>query len=97
MITDTGKTERIFVNPVTDLEGKVLWEPGIVDGRIAVNINTSHDYYGKVYVPNHNDSLNMQGLGSLFWALSNSELNCTDTESRENFEEMRHEARLWHE
>jgi len=92
VITDTGKTERIFVNPVTDLEGKVLWEPGIVDGRIAVNINTSHDYYGKVYVPNHNDSLNMQGLGSLFWALSNSELNCTDTESKENFEEMRHEV-----
>jgi 5-methylcytosine-specific restriction protein A len=40
----------------------------------AVHINTSHPYYAKVYVPNLNRSVTVQGMDSLLWALAVAEL-----------------------
>jgi hypothetical protein len=92
IISNTKEDDKLFVNPVANIDNGLLWEPALVNKKQAVNLNTSHDYYGKVYIPNHSESVNMQGLDSLFWALSTAELNCTNDQSKDNFEEMRYEV-----
>jgi len=84
--------EDIYLQVAKSLDDNVLWEPAITDGHNSVALNAKHEYYRKVYVPNHSDRVTMQGLDSLLWALSVAELKCVDEDSKENFEELRWEV-----
>jgi hypothetical protein len=80
------------VQPVDSLQDGVLWEPAFIDGNQAVRINTGHPYYHKVYVPNKNSGVTVQGLDSLIWGLCAAELGNVSESNKRNFEEMRYEV-----
>ena len=56
---------RGIVQPVEGINNGLLFQPALVDQNRAVQLNTSHPYYHKVYVPNLNRSVTLQGLDSL--------------------------------
>ena len=60
------------VIPKDDLPGGALWEPCIADQKHAVQINTKHDYYQKIYLPLRNSNA-VIGMDSLLWALAEAE------------------------
>lgn len=80
------------VVPVSSIEGNILWEPTLVDGNHAVSINTSHDFYTKVYGANLENLSLIQGLDSLLWGLAEAELSTYNEETREQYEEMRNQV-----
>lgn len=80
------------IQPVDSLQDGVLWEPAFIDGNQAVRINTGHPYYHKVYVPNKNSGVTVQGLDSLIWGLCAAELGNVSESNKRNFEEMRYEV-----
>jgi hypothetical protein len=80
------------VQPVDSLNDGLLWEPCIISGHHAVRINTGHEYYAKVYVPNINDEVTVQGLDSLLWALCEAELGTVNENARSHFGELRYEV-----
>jgi len=61
-------------------------------GNQGVQINTSHPYYHKVYLPNSASGVTIQGLDSLLWALCAAELGCVSDDTKRKFEEMRFEV-----
>ncbi len=79
-------------NRRTGIQDGMLWEPAFIEGNQAVRINTGHPYYHKVYVPNQNSGVTIQGLDSLMWALCAAELGNVSEENKRNFEEMRYEV-----
>ena len=68
------------------------WLLCIIDGHKAVRINTGHPYYHKVYVPNLNSGVTVQGMDSLLWALSMAELGTVNEASKRHFSELRFEV-----
>jgi hypothetical protein len=83
---------QVHVQTVPEITNGLLFEPTFISGNQAVQINTSHPYYHKVYLPNRNSGVTIQGLDSLLWALCAAELGCISTETRRKFEEMRFEV-----
>lgn len=77
------------VIPVPSIEGNSLWEPALVDGKHAVNINESHPFYKKVYGPYLAQNIVVQGLDDLLWALAEAENSTCNPSSIENYEDMR--------
>jgi hypothetical protein len=63
-----------------------------VDQHKAVLLNTSHPYYEKIYLPNLNRSVTVQGMDSLFWALAIAELSTIDQATIKHFRDMRFEV-----
>ncbi len=83
---------EVFVQPAGDIGDGLLFEPAIIECHRAVRINTQHPYYHKVYVPNLNSSVTVQGMDSLLWALCVSELSATTDKTAEAFADMRYEV-----
>ena len=83
---------QVHVEPSNDVVDGVLFEPAIIEMHKAVRINTRHPYYHKVYVPNFSDSVTVQGLDSLLWALCVAELSTTTDSTSETFTDMRFEV-----
>ena len=83
---------QVYVEPADDIAEGVLFEPALIEMHKAVRINTQHPYYHKVYVPNHNDSVTVQGLDSLLWALCVAELSTTNDSYSDLFNDMRFEV-----
>lgn len=89
---DTAKRPgEFYVQPVTDLQDGVLFVPALIDGHNAVQINTSHPYYKKVYIPNSKSGTAISGMDSLLWALCNAELSAWSDATKDYFEELRYE------
>ena len=88
-IHHTDKPDRCRVIPVENLEGSVLWEPTIADGKHAVAINMSHSYYQKVYYPVLGENVLVTGMDALLWALAEAELATFNEDTLEQYEEMR--------
>lgn len=86
------KPGEVFVQPVDEVSDGLLFEPAIIDQHKAVRINTDHPYYRKVYVPNLNTSVTVQGMDSLLWALCVAELSATTDKTAESFSDMRFEV-----
>ncbi len=82
---------EVFVQPVEGINNGLLFQPAIIEQHKAVQVNTSHPYYHKVYVPNLNRSVTMQGLDSLMWALSVAELSTVQDGTAAMFQDMRYE------
>jgi hypothetical protein len=79
------------VQTVPSINDGLLWEPGVIECHHAVFINTGHEYYHKVYVPNLASGVTIQGMDSLLWALAEAEIGATTDSTRRHFKELRFE------
>lgn len=91
-LVESTKAGELHVQPVDGLDDGVLWESALIDGNQAVRINTKHPYYSKVYLPNRQSGVTIQGLDSLLWALSAAELGTVSEDTIRHFEELRFEV-----
>ena len=91
-ISAATKPGEVFVQPAEDVEDGLLFEPAMIERHRAVRINTQHPYYHKIYVPNYNSSVTVQGMDSLLWALCAAELSATTDKTAEAFKDMRYEV-----
>jgi len=91
-VASANRPGEVFVRPVDSIVNGLLFEPAIVDQHKAVQINTSHPYYHKVYVPNLARSVTVQGMDSLLWSLCVAELTTIDDVTTNHFRDMRFEV-----
>ena len=91
-ITSAKRPGEVFVQPVEDIRNGLLFQPALIEKHKAVQINTSHPYYHKVYIPNLNRSVIMQGLDSLMWALCVAEFSTVQDSTAETLKDMRYEV-----
>jgi hypothetical protein len=90
-----GKASRpgeFFVQPVESIEDGMLWQPALIENHKAVQVNTGHPYYHKVYVPNLTSGVTIQGMDSLLWALCAAELGTINEATKRHFAELRFEV-----
>ena len=88
-IKTSGDQSKCRVIPVPDLEAGVLWHPALYDEKHAVEINTSHPYYQKIYLPVISQSVMVTGMDALLWALSEAEFATYSEETKEAYEDLR--------
>lgn len=86
------KTGEFYVQPVSEIEDGLLWQPALIELHKAVQINTGHPYYYKVYVPNLKSGVTIQGIDSLMWALCMAELGTVNEATKGHFSDMRFEV-----
>ncbi|WP_057975567.1 ATP-binding protein [Pseudomonas lactis] len=91
-ITSAKRPGEVFIQPVDGINNGLLFQPALIDQHKAVQINTSHPYYHKVYVPNLSRSVTMQGLDSLMWALAVAELSTLQDSTAATLKDMRYEV-----
>ena len=91
-IASASKPGEVYIQPTDDVTDGLLFEPALIEMHKAVRINTQHPYYHKVYVPNLNQSVTIQGMDSLFWALCVAELSTTSGTTNEAFKDLRFEV-----
>lgn len=88
-IIEEPEENEYRVVPQDNLMDGVLWMPTLVDGKHAVSINKSHDYYTKVYYPILTEGSVVTGMDSLLWALAEAEMStCNDT-NKAYFQKLR--------
>lgn len=83
---------ELHVKPVPTLDDGFLWSPCLIDGHHAVQINTGHPYYHKVYIPNLASGVTIQGMDSLLWSLAEAELGTISETTKKHFSELRFEV-----
>jgi len=83
---------EVFVQPVESISNGLLYEPALIEKNRAVKINTAHPYYHKIYVPNINESVTIQGMDALLWALCVAELTTVSDATSESFKDLRYEV-----
>ena len=91
-ITTAAKPLEVHVQPVDSIDDGLLWEPCLIDGHCGVRVNTSHPYYGRVYLPNLAEGVTIQGMDALLWGVSVAELNCISDATKSAFGELRYEV-----
>lgn len=91
-ITSAAKPLEVHVQPVPSIDDGLLWEPCLIDNHCGVRLNTSHPYYGKVYVPNLSAGVTIQGIDALLWGIAIAELNCISDSTKNTFAELRYEV-----
>lgn len=91
-ISSASKPGEVCVQSSDDVMDGLLFEPAIIDRHKAVRVNTQHPYYHKVYVPNFNRSVTVQGMDSLLWALCVAELSTATDKTAETLKDMRYEV-----
>jgi hypothetical protein len=91
-VVEASSPNELHIKPVPEITNGLLFEPAYISGNQGVQVNTSHPYYSKVYIPNRDSSVTIQGLDSLLWALCVAELGCISDETKRKFEEMRFEV-----
>ena len=98
-ITDVIKIQPVIedkysrVIPVDNIKGDALWQPTITkDGKHAVQINKSHPFYTKVYAPNIDSPVIIQGLDYLLWSLCEAELITINEFAQKNYQDLRYTA-----
>jgi hypothetical protein len=85
-------TEARPINPVESIDDGHLWQLRLQNGRQVVELNKGHDFYTKVYLPNRNNPIAVQGLDILLWSLAITEADCTIPEYKKQFREFRFEV-----
>lgn len=85
-------TEAMPINPVESINDGHLWQLRLQNGRQVVELNKGHDFYSKVYLPNKNNPIAVQGLDILLWSLAITEADCTIPEYQKQFREFRFEV-----
>ena len=85
-------SEVMPINPVEGINDGHLWQLRLQNGRQVVELNKGHDFYSKVYLPNKNNPIAIQGLDILLWSLAITEADCTIPEYQKQFREFRFEV-----
>lgn len=80
-----------YINPVESIRDAQLWEWRLQNGKQVVDINKSHEFYTKVYLPTKSNVIATRGLDALIWALAVTEANCTIPQYQKQFREFRFE------
>jgi len=88
-IRSAAKAGQYRVIPVDSIDDGQLWNPCIVDGKHAVELNQSHPYYQKIYYPILAQNVMVTGMDALLWALAEAELSTFNAETKEQYEDMR--------
>ena len=83
---------QVYVQTTPSIDDGLLWEPALVGGHHAVRINTGHPYYHKVYIPNHDSGVTIQGMDSLLWAIVEAELGTINEATINHFKDLRFEV-----
>jgi hypothetical protein len=88
--------DKLYVNAVGVISSGALWEPCLTSATdshhaTGVHINKTHDFYTKIY-SRTSDSLSLEGLDLLLWALSAAEHKNTDEELAVMWEDIRDEV-----
>lgn len=91
-ITQSARPGELYVQPVTSIDDGLLWQPCIIDQKHGVQINTGHNYYHKIYIPNLASGVTIQGMDSLLWALCEAELSTWNDTTKNHFKELRYEV-----
>lgn len=92
-IVKASEPGQVNIQPVQSLDDNILWKPALINGHHhAVQINTGHPYYHKVYVPNLSSGVTIQGMDSLLWAIAEAELGTISEATRKHFDELRYEV-----
>lgn len=72
------------------LKDGVLWDMSLSTNNILqVELNAGHDWYQKAYLPVASNSTMAQAIEFLFYAMAQAELDATNADSQEMFEEVR--------
>lgn len=72
------------------LKDGVLWDMSLSSNDILqVELNTGHEWYQKAYLPIASNTTIAQAVEFLFYAMAQAELDATDADSQEMFEEVR--------
>ena len=77
------------ISTVDNIESGLLWQPCLTDGKHGIELNTSHEYYRKIYYPLRHKSAILTGMDALMWALAEAEISNFNKETRRQYEEMR--------
>lgn len=89
VIEQDASPDQCRVIPKDDLPGGALWAPCIADQKHAVQINTKHDYYQKIYLPLRGRKDAVIGMDSLLWALAEAEHGTYNERVKEVYEDIR--------
>ena len=89
VIEPDATPDQCRVIPKEDLPGGALWAPCIADQKHAVQINTKHDYYQKIYLPLQGRKDAVIGMDSLLWALAEAEHGTYNERVKEVYEDIR--------
>ena len=92
VVQAADRPDECRVVPEDSLEGNVLWEPAIIDGKHAVRINKAHPYYQKIYFPVLEQSVMVTGMDALLWAMSETELNLYNDATKDLYEDIRYQV-----
>lgn len=91
----TDEEKDIYVKVVDSLPSGLLFEPRLASASeddkpaIGVAINKSHDFYTKIYMRARSNGYSVDGMDYLLWAFASAELNYTDDELSDIFEDIR--------
>lgn len=91
-IVTTDEPSLMHISTSGSLDNGVLWEPALINGNAGVTLNTGHPFYPKAYLPSKGDSVVVQALDFMLWALAQAELNNINDENKDAFEDFRVEV-----
>ena len=81
-----------FIVPIMRSAEDELYTPTAVDGRIGIELNTAHPFYTRAYLPRINESVTVQTLDALLFALVQAELSISDKEGLADRQRFRREV-----
>lgn len=81
-----------FIQPVDTIVDGLLWDSALIDKHNAVRLNTSHEYYQRVYSQIKDNPDAVKGLDYLLWALMQAELNAMNEQAQQYISDYRYEV-----
>ena len=86
---EESKPNYPYIVPMANMGDGVFWQPIINDNKRAVGLNSSHEFYEKIYLPAKQTDIVIQSFDYLLWALSMGELDTVNDKVRDFYEDMR--------
>ena len=91
-IHTTNNGENIAFDTKESLEDGVLWEPALLNGAPGVLLNASHEFYQRFYALNRENSIAINSMDYMFWALAQAENQALSADAQDNLRDARYEA-----
>lgn len=84
------RNNELAVEAVETLPNEELWNFTLTkDGKHAVQLNQSHEFYRRFYLNKHVNETSIQAMDSVFWALAESEMCTINKDAQRNLKQMR--------
>lgn len=81
------------IEAVDVINDGLLYRPALLSSEKGVQLNSSHEFYRRLYLANKENKSVTMGLDGLFWALSMAEFKTMLASPQQNwFEELRYEV-----